>query len=284
MIIYPTVKMAPIVGMAGFGGGTSGQIVSGGGAVSGGFGGYDYIGVITKDGEKSVSASGNVIVQRDAAGGNAFSYAGGSTLNGITGDGTTRYYEITNPIYASGSWNGKGSWTSIEKYYRASGSWGNMNRAHYYNYNGGNKYIHRTRHDNRTGGCGGSWGTTYPYVSGSDGSYGQNTIQPFCSVGYSGWWVNLGSWDHTTEKYWWARADSNMQNGAMSEVNSPNKTNSDWESYLGTGDDSYINFDMNSSYKYADFYLIYGKATTTLAEAQKYNMLSLSNHIDPDTE
>ena len=285
MLIYPNVKQAPIVGLSGFGGGTSSQVFTGAGA-TGGFGGYDFVGVITKDGATSVSGTGNVrtATQDPASSGSAFSYNGGSTLTGITGDGNRRYYRVTNPFDATTPWMGspvRKSWTVVEKYYRASGSWGNANFGRMYNYNSNFTYFHLTRHDNRSGGCSGSWGTTYPYKAGADGYNGQNTSQPFCSVGYSGWWVNLASFDAFDDKYYWARSDSNMTDGAFIEVTGPSKDLSDWENYVGTSDNSYMDFYGDSNITYADWYIIYGKVCDTLSDAQEYNMLSRTHHIDP---
>lgn len=280
MLIYPNVKQAPIAGLSGFGGGTASQVFTGAGAAAGGFGGYDFVGVITKDGEKSVSSSGNVTVSHNTGHGSAFSYNGGSSLTGWQGTGTTVIYDVKNPVWASGAWTNKGSWTTIEKYSMGTGhTHANMNRG--YMYVGGSKYFHRTRHDSRSGGCSGSYGTTYPYVKGTDGSYGNNSGTPFCSVGYEGWWVNIGSWDHVNETYYWARSDDNLTSGAIQSTNYPTTSHNDWTTYLGTGETGHIYFDSNTATYYADHYIIYGKVTDTLAKAQEYNMLSRTNHIDP---
>lgn len=280
MLIYPSVKQAPIAGLSGFGGGTASQVFSGGGP-SGGFGGYDYVGLITKDGPMKDSGTGNVAISYYDNQAGAFSYNGGTSLTGVSG-GSGRYYNITNPVLSTRPWIGGGSsWTTVEKLY-FNGSQGNTNHSKFYVYKGGGQSsIHRCRHDDRSGGCSGSWGTSYPYVVGYD-TGGGFTNFPFCSVGYEGWWVNLGSWDADNNKYYWARSDSNDSDGEIAEATSSYDTD-DWETYLGQGN-AYFHLYMNSNVTYADSYIIYGKATTTLAEAQKYNMLSRSNHIDPDVE
>jgi len=278
-------KEKPILSLLGFGGGGTGTALGRGAPpLALGFGGYPYAGFITKDGLT------NGYIQTYVTG-NQPTYGGGTNLTGVAySSGVNGRYSLPNPFgnLVDAAYRNT-SFTIVEKLYQTGQAIGNAVIGGYMNSNTNpanvSTNLYYARYDDRNNGtCGGTWGTNYPHTLGS--AYGStSSSHPICSQLWDGWRASLFSWDASTNTLYWAGSDSNGSN--ILSFSGPSLAN--FQSGVGTGNLIYRTHgqtagNSNFSWYLADYYIIYGLATTNITDARKYSMLSRTRHIDPDVE
>jgi len=276
MLIYPTIKMSPLLGLKGSGGGL-GHLAPKGSAGGDGpdFGGFPYVGMVARDGAL-VQSSG--LTQTKVSG----TTPTNTLRTSISGQGSIQNrYSIPNPFGTQIPATYRNtSFTVIEKFYstsslgnhRIGGVRGTDANASSWTPSDG---LFITRYDNRAGGYGATYGTNYPNFLGAGYIQG-NSNHPVGSQ-WSGWRSSMLSWDAGTGKVWWAGADNQDTNGSIIEA--ATKSLSDWTTGIGTQDLVYRSVIVNDVV--ADWYLIYGKAVNNISDARKYNMISVSDMADP---
>ena len=268
----------------GFGASSGGGEDEGDGGSAGGFGGFPYVGMVTRAGSLDQSSG----LSQTKTNGTAPSYDG---RNNLAGQGSIQNrYSIPNPFGGLISAEFRNtSFTIIEKFYKNSAI-GNYQiggvRASDSNIsgwtsgdNGSNTDILlTTRYDNRTGGFGGTWGTNYPNFLG-DAYINTSGSHPVGSL-WRGWRSSMLSWDADTGKVWWAgQDDQNSGNPSIIDTGAT-KTLTQWQNGVGTQDLIHRIVQVNDPI--ADWYIIYGKAVNNVSDAAEYNMLSTTVHADPD--
>lgn len=269
-------------GTGGFGfGASSGGGDDDGGVAADGFGGYPYVGMVTRNG---------ALVQSDGLTqtkitGTTPTFSGGTSLSDEnSGESSIQNrYSVPNPFGSLIPAEYRDtSFTIIEKFYR-NDAIGNHRIGGYRGTNNNvstwtaTDIMMATRYDNRTGGCSGTWGTNYPNFL-NQGYIGADTNHHVCSL-WRGWRSSLLSWDASTGTVWWAGADNQGSTGAIISTGAT-KSLSDWQTGIGTQDLIYRSVTTNDPM--ADWYIIYGKAVNNITDAREYNMLSVSVHADPD--
>ena len=268
-------------GTGGFGfGASSGGGDDDGGVAADGFGGYPYVGMVTRNGAL-VQSSG---LTQTKITGTTPTFSGGTNLSDASSGESTiqNRYSIPNPFGSliPAAYRDT-SFTIIEKFYK-NDAIGNYRIGGLRGTNANvstwtaTDIMMATRYDNRTGGCSGTWGTNYPNFL--NGAYiNTETSHHVCSL-WRGWRSSLLSWDASTGNVWWAGADNVGTNGEI--IQASTKSLSDWQTGIGTQDLIYRSVTTNDPM--ADWYIIYGKAVNNITDAREYNMLSVSVHADPD--
>lgn len=256
----------------------------GGGGTEADFGGYPWVGMVTRAGSLSQSSG----LSQTNTSGTAPSYGGGNTL---TGQGSIQNrYSVPNPFGSliPAAYRNT-SFTIIEKFYKNSAI-GNYQiggvRASDSNISGwtsgdntsNTDILLTTRYDNRTGGFSGTWGTNYPNFLGNN-YVATSGSHPVGSL-WRGWRSSMLSWDAATGKVWWAgQDDQNSGNPSIIDTGAT-KSLSDWQNGVGT--QNLIHRICQVDDLIADWYIIYGKAVNNITDASEYNMLSTTVHADPD--
>lgn len=269
-------------GTGGFGfGASSGGGDDGGGVAADGFGGYPYVGMVTRNG---------ALVQSDGLTqtkitGTTPTFSGGTSLSGASSgeSNITNRYSVPNPFGSliPAAYRDT-SFTIIEKFYKNS-EIGNYRIGGYRGTDNNvstwtaTDIMMATRYDNRTGGCAGTWGTNYPNFLNS-AYINTETSHHVCSL-WRGWRSSLLSWDASTGTVWWAGADNVGTNGEIISTGATISL-SQWQTGIGTQDLIYRSVTVDDPI--ADWYIIYGKAVNNITDAREYNMLSVSTHADPD--
>ena len=270
----------------GFGASSGGGEDDGLNVAADGFGGYPWVGMVTRSGGLSQSA-GFTQTKTD---GTTPTFGGSESITGSSGESNIQNrYAIPNPFgsLVPAAYRNT-SFTIIEKFYKNSAI-GNYQiggvRASDSNIsgwtsgdNGSNTDILlTTRYDNRTGGFGGTWGTNYPNFLNA-GYVNTSGSHPVGSL-WRGWRSSMLSWDASTGKVWWAgQDDQNSGNPSIIDTTAT-KTLSDWQTGIGTQD--YVYRSVTVADPMADWYLIYGKAVNNVSDAAEYNMLSTTVFADP---
>ena len=268
-------------GTGGFGFGASSGASSGDDAGGGAFGGYPYVGMVTRNG---------ALVQSDGLTqtkitGTTPTFSGGTTLSDEnSGESSIQNrYSIPNPfgsLIASAYRNT--SFTIIEKFYRndaignhrIGGLRGTDANVSTFT---ATDIMMSTRYDNRTGGFASTYGTNYPNFLNA-GYLNTSSSHPVGSL-WRGWRSSMLSWDAATGTVWWAGADDQDTAGNIISTGTT-KSLSDWQTGIGTQDLIYRSVVTDDPM--ADWYIIYGKAVNNITDARQYNMLSVSAHADPD--
>ena len=256
----------------------------GDGGGGGGFGGFPYVGMVTRTGSLAQSSG----LSQTKTSGTAPNYTG---RNNLAGQGSIQNrYSIPNPFGSLIPAEFRNtSFTIIEKFYKNSAI-GNYQiggvRASDSNISGwtsGNNtsntdILLTTRYDNRTGGFSGTWGTNYPNFLGNNylGTSGNHSVGSL----WRGWRSSMLSWDASTGKVWWAGQDD-QNSGNPSIIDTGNtRTLTQWQNGVGT--QNLIHRIVQVNDPIADWYIIYGKAVNNVTTAAQYNMLSTTVHADPD--
>ena len=265
----------------GFGASSGGGDDDGGGVAADGFGGYPYVGMVTRNGAL-VQSSG---LTQTKITGTTPTFSGGTNLSDASSGESSiqNRYSIPNPFGSLVPAEYRDtSFTIIEKFYKNSAV-GNYRIGGLRGTNANidawiaTDIMMSTRYDNRTGGCGGTWGTSYPNFLNSN-YINANTNHPVCSL-WRGWRSSLLSWDASTGTVWWAGADDISSTGNIISTGAT-KTLTQWQNGIGTQDLIYRSVTVDDPI--ADWYIIYGKAVNNITTARQYNMLSVSVHADPD--
>ena len=275
-------------GTGGFGfGASSGGGDDDGGVAADGFGGYPYVGMVTRNGAL-VQSSG---LTQTKTSGTTPTFSGGTNLSDASSGESSiqNRYSIPNPFGSliPAAYRDT-SFTIIEKFYK-NDAIGNYQiggvRASDSNISGwtsgdnasNSNVLLTTRYDNRTGGFGGTWGTNYPNFLGT-AYLNTSGSHPVGSL-WRGWRSSMLSWDANTGTIWWAGADDQDTAGNIITTGTT-KSLSDWQTGVGTQDTIHRICQVNDPI--ADWYIIYGKAVNNITDAREYNMLSVSAHADPD--
>jgi|TARA_Y100000052_G_C2937015_1_gene78117 hypothetical protein len=264
----------------GFGASSGGGEDDGLNVAADGFGGYPWVGMVTRSGGLSQSAG----LEQIKKSGTTPTFGGSTSIVGSSGESNIQNrYAIPNPFGSLIPAQYRNtSFTIIEKFYKNSAI-GNYRIG---GVRGSNIDIATwtspdimlaTRYDNRTGGFGGTWGTNYPnflnaaYIN-TSGSHPVGSL-------WRGWRSSMLSWDADTGKVWWAgQDDQNSGNPSIIDTTAT-KTLSDWQTGIGTQD--YVYRSVTVADPMADWYLIYGKAVNNVSDAAEYNMLSTTVFADP---
>ena len=269
-------------GTGGFGFGAA----SGGGDDDGGgsssyttFGGFPYVGMVTRSGALDQSSG----FTQTKISGTTPTFGGSTSIPGSSGEANIQNrYSIPNPFgsLVPATYRDT-SFTIIEKFYRNDAIGNHLIGG----LRGANANVSTwtatdimmaTRYDNRTGGFAGTWGTNYPnFLNGSFLSGNGN--HPVGSL-WRGWRSSMLSWDASTGYVWWAGQDD-QNSGNPSIIQASTKSLSDWQTGIGTQDLIYRSVTTNDNM--ADWYLIYGKAVNNVSDAAEYNMLSTTVFADP---
>ena len=283
------VKESPIftgisrgVGGFGFGASSGGGDDDGGGVAADGFGGYPWVGMVTRNGALTQSSG----LTQTKITGTTPTFSGGTSLSDASSGESSiqNRYSVPNPFGSliPATYRDT-SFTIIEKFYR-NDAIGNHRIGGYRGTNANvstwiaTDIMMATRYDNRTGGFGGTWGTNYPNFLNSsylntDGNHPVGSL-------WRGWRSSMLSWDASTGTVWWAGADDQDTNGNIISTGTT-KTLTQWQNGIGTQDLIYRSVTTNDPM--ADWYIIYGKAVNNITDAREYNMLSVSTHADPAT-
>ena len=267
-------------GTGGFGFGASSSGGDDSGVAADGFGGYPYVGMVTRNGAL-VQSSG---LTQTKITGTTPTFSGGTTLSDEnSGESSIQNrYSIPNPFGSliPAAYRDT-SFTIIEKFYKNSeignyrigGLRGTDNNVSTWI---ATDMMLATRYDNRTGGFSGTWGTNYPNFLNS-AYINTSSSHPVGSL-WRGWRSSMLSWDAATGTVWWAGADDQDTAGNIISTGTT-KSLSDWQTGIGTQDLIYRSVVVNDPI--ADWYIIYGKAVNNITDAREYNMLSVSAHADP---
>lgn len=269
-------------GTGGFGfGASSGGGDDDGGVAADGFGGYPWVGMVTRSGALTQSSG----LTQTKITGTTPTFSGGTSLSGASSGESSiqNRYSVPNPFGSLIPAEYRDtSFTIIEKFYR-NDAIGNHRIG---GYRGANANVSTwtatdimmaTRYDNRTGGFSGTWGTNYPnFLNGSflaaDGNHPVGSL-------WRGWRSSMLSWDASTGTVWWAGQDDQNSGNASIISTGTTKSLSDWQTGIGTQDLIYRS--VTTDDPMADWYIIYGKAVNNITDAEQYNMLSVSAHADP---
>ena len=264
----------------GFGASSGGGEDDGLNVAADGFGGYPWVGMVTRSGGLSQSAG----LEQIKKSGTTPTFGGSTSIVGSSGESNIQNrYAIPNPFGSLIPAQYRNtSFTIIEKFYKNSAI-GNYRIG---GVRGSNIDIATwtspdimlaTRYDNRTGGFGGTWGTNYPNLLGS--SYiSTSSSHPVGSL-WRGWRASMLSWDADTGYVWWAGQDD-QNSGNPSIIQATTKSLSDWQTGVGTQDTIHRICQTNDPI--ADWYLIYGKAVNNVTDAAEYNMLSTTVFANPN--
>ena len=244
------------------------------------FGGYPYVGMVTRSGALDQSEG----FTQTKISGTTPTFGGSESITGSSGESNIQNrYSIPNPFgsLVPAAYRNT-SFTIIEKFYNNTAI-GNYRIGGLRGTNANvstwtaTDIMMATRYDNRTGGFSGTWGTNYPNFLNS--SYlATSGSHPVGSL-WRGWRSSMLSWDASTGKVWWAgQDDQNSGNPSIIDTGAT-KSLSDWQTGIGTQDLIYRSVTTNDPM--ADWYLIYGKAVNNITDAAQYNMLSTTVFASP---
>lgn len=250
------------------------------------FGGFPYVGMVTRSGALDQSSG----FTQTKTSGTAPTFSGSESITGSGGESNIQNrYSIPNPFgsLVPAAYRNT-SFTIIEKFYK-NAAIGNYQiggvRASDSNFSGwtsgdnasNSNALLTTRYDNRTGGFSGTWGTNYPNLLGS-AYISTSSSHPVGSL-WRGWRASMLSWDADTGYVWWAGQDD-QNSGNPSIIQATTKSLSDWQTGVGTQDTIHRICQVNDPI--ADWYLIYGKAVNNVTDAAEYNMLSTTVFANPN--